>query len=121
MGSFPPAPQPLANIPVFRAAHLRAGTGGGSWRFDPGGFLLGSEPVDTIVLIEIATMLDRTVIQWDKTDIETMNLFMVDLLGLGLDAFCSGVRISRVTRRTTDRIDALSEASRTLVARRQQG
>jgi len=49
----------------------------------PGGFLLGSEPVDTIVPIENATMQDRTVIQWDKTDIETMNLFKVDLLGLG--------------------------------------
>ncbi|HUI70224.1 MAG TPA: error-prone DNA polymerase, partial [Spirochaetia bacterium] len=49
----------------------------------PGGFLLGSEPVDTIVPIENATMEGRTVIQWDKTDIETMNLFKVDLLGLG--------------------------------------
>ncbi len=49
----------------------------------PGGFLLGSEPVDTIVPIENATMEKRTVIQWDKTDIETMNLFKVDLLGLG--------------------------------------
>jgi error-prone DNA polymerase len=28
-------------------------------------------------------MENRTVIQWDKTDIETMNLFKVDLLGLG--------------------------------------
>ncbi len=49
----------------------------------PGGFLLGSEPVDTIVPIENATMPDRTVIQWDKTDIEALNLFKVDLLGLG--------------------------------------
>ncbi|HET6451433.1 MAG TPA: error-prone DNA polymerase [Spirochaetia bacterium] len=49
----------------------------------PGGFLLGSEAVDTIVPIENATMEDRTVIQWDKTDIETMGLFKVDLLGLG--------------------------------------
>jgi error-prone DNA polymerase len=49
----------------------------------PGGFLLGSQPVDTIVPIENATMENRTVIQWDKTDIETMNLFKVDLLGLG--------------------------------------
>jgi len=49
----------------------------------PGGFLLGTDPVDTIVPIENATMENRTVIQWDKTDIETMNLFKVDLLGLG--------------------------------------
>jgi hypothetical protein len=34
MTSFAPAPQPLANIPVFRAATLRRATGGGSWRFD---------------------------------------------------------------------------------------
>lgn len=49
----------------------------------PGGFLLGSEALDRIVPVENATMKDRTVIQWDKTDVETMNLFKVDLLGLG--------------------------------------
>jgi error-prone DNA polymerase len=49
----------------------------------PGGFLLGTDPVDTIVPVENATMENRTVIQWDKTDIEAMNLFKVDLLGLG--------------------------------------
>jgi error-prone DNA polymerase len=49
----------------------------------PGGFLLGSDPVSDIVPIENATMPDRTVIQWDKTDVEDMGLFKVDLLGLG--------------------------------------
>ena len=49
----------------------------------PGGFLLGGEPLDRIVPVEPAAMEDRTVIQWDKTDIETLNLFKVDLLGLG--------------------------------------
>jgi error-prone DNA polymerase len=49
----------------------------------PGGFLLGSEPVDTLVPIEPATMEDRTVIQWDKYDVENLGLFKVDLLGLG--------------------------------------
>ena len=49
----------------------------------PGGFLLGHEPVDTIVPIEPATMENRTVIQWDKQDIEDLLLFKVDLLGLG--------------------------------------
>ncbi len=49
----------------------------------PGGFLLGREPVDTIVPIEPATMEGRTVIQWDKQDVEDMGLFKVDLLGLG--------------------------------------
>ena len=49
----------------------------------PGGFLLGHEPVDTIVPIEPATMDDRTVIQWDKYSVEDLGLFKVDLLGLG--------------------------------------
>jgi error-prone DNA polymerase len=49
----------------------------------PGGFLLGHEPVHDIVPIENATMDARTVIQWDKDDIESLGLFKVDLLGLG--------------------------------------
>jgi error-prone DNA polymerase len=49
----------------------------------PGGFLLGHEPVDTIVPIEPATMEGRTVIQWDKYAVEDLGLFKVDLLGLG--------------------------------------
>jgi error-prone DNA polymerase len=49
----------------------------------PGGFLLGSEPLDRIVPVESASMEGRTVIQWDKTDVEAMSLFKVDLLGLG--------------------------------------
>ena len=49
----------------------------------PGGFLLGHEPVHDLVPIENATMPDRTVIQWDKHDLEDLGLFKVDLLGLG--------------------------------------
>ena len=49
----------------------------------PGGFLLGHEPIHDIVPIENATMPERTVIQWDKEDVEDLGLFKVDLLGLG--------------------------------------
>jgi len=49
----------------------------------PGGFLLGHEPVHDIVPIENAAMPGRTVIQWDKDDLEELALFKVDLLGLG--------------------------------------
>ncbi|MEZ4326232.1 MAG: error-prone DNA polymerase [Polyangiales bacterium] len=49
----------------------------------PGGFLLGHQPVDTLVPVEPATMPGRTVIQWDKYDVEALGLFKVDLLGLG--------------------------------------
>ncbi|MGE3164965.1 MAG: error-prone DNA polymerase [Planctomycetota bacterium] len=49
----------------------------------PGGFLLGHEPVHDLVPIENGTMANRTVIQWDKDDLEELGLFKVDLLGLG--------------------------------------
>jgi error-prone DNA polymerase len=50
----------------------------------PGGFLLGHGAVHELVPIENATMEGRTVIQWDKNDIEALELFKVDLLGLGM-------------------------------------
>ncbi len=49
----------------------------------PGGFLLGHEPVTSLVPVEPATMEKRTVIQWDKYDVDDLGLFKVDLLGLG--------------------------------------
>jgi error-prone DNA polymerase len=49
----------------------------------PGGFVLGHEPVHDLVPIENATMPERTVIQWDKNDVDDLGLFKVDLLGLG--------------------------------------
>jgi error-prone DNA polymerase len=49
----------------------------------PGGFLLGSEPVHHLVPVENGAMPGRTVIQWDKDDVEAMGLFKVDLLALG--------------------------------------
>jgi error-prone DNA polymerase len=49
----------------------------------PGGFLLGHEPVWDLVPVENGSMQDRTVIQWDKDDVEAIGLFKVDLLGLG--------------------------------------
>ena len=49
----------------------------------PGGFLLGHRPVHELVPIENASMPGRTVIQWDKEDVDQAGLFKVDLLGLG--------------------------------------
>ncbi|MCA9754387.1 MAG: error-prone DNA polymerase [Candidatus Eisenbacteria bacterium] len=49
----------------------------------PGGFLLGHEPIDRLVPIENGAMEARTVIQWDKEDLENLGLFKIDLLGLG--------------------------------------
>jgi error-prone DNA polymerase len=49
-----------------------------------GGFLITHSPTSTLVPIENAAMPDRTIIQWDKYDIEIMGLLKVDVLGLGM-------------------------------------
>jgi len=49
-----------------------------------GGFLITHSPTSTLVPIENAAMPNRTIIQWDKYDIEIMGLLKVDILGLGM-------------------------------------
>ncbi|MBL8739592.1 MAG: error-prone DNA polymerase, partial [Myxococcales bacterium] len=49
-----------------------------------GGFVLSSEPLDNVAPIEPARMENRTVIPWDKDDIDTLGFFKVDVLGLGM-------------------------------------
>ena len=49
-----------------------------------GGFVIGNAPLSTVVPVENASMPDRTIIQWDKDDLETMKLLKVDCLALGM-------------------------------------
>lgn len=49
-----------------------------------GGFVVTHEPLSDLVPIENAAMADRTIIQWDKDDIDVVGLFKVDLLALGM-------------------------------------
>lgn len=49
-----------------------------------GGFLITESPTSNLVPIENAAMPDRTIIQWDKYDIEILGLLKVDVLGLGM-------------------------------------
>ncbi len=49
-----------------------------------GGFVLTHEPLSTVVPIEPAAMDARTVIQWEKDDLDPMGLVKIDLLGLGM-------------------------------------
>ena len=49
-----------------------------------GGFVLTAEPLHTVVPIEPASMEDRTVIQWEKDDLDPVGLVKIDLLGLGI-------------------------------------
>jgi error-prone DNA polymerase len=49
-----------------------------------GGLVLTEGPLCELVPIENAAMADRTVIQWDKDDLDTLGLLKVDCLALGM-------------------------------------
>ena len=49
-----------------------------------GGFVISRNPISNLVPVENASMPDRTVIQWDKEDIEALGLLKVDILALGM-------------------------------------
>lgn len=49
-----------------------------------GGFVIANDKLSRLVPIENAAMPERTVIQWDKDDIEALGLLKVDCLGLGM-------------------------------------
>ncbi|WP_345813565.1 error-prone DNA polymerase [Paraburkholderia sp. PREW-6R] len=49
-----------------------------------GGFVIAKDNLSRLVPIENATMKDRSVIEWDKDDIDALNLLKVDVLALGM-------------------------------------
>ncbi len=49
-----------------------------------GGFVISAGPLEELVPVENAAMSDRTVVQWDKDDLNDLGLLKVDLLGLGM-------------------------------------
>jgi error-prone DNA polymerase len=49
-----------------------------------GGFVIAEQTLSTVVPVENAAMADRTIIQWEKDDLETMGMLKVDCLALGM-------------------------------------
>jgi error-prone DNA polymerase len=49
-----------------------------------GGFVISEAPLHTLVPVENAAMPDRTIIQWDKDDLDILGLLKVDVLALGM-------------------------------------
>jgi error-prone DNA polymerase len=49
-----------------------------------GGMVISREPLSRLVPIENAAMPERTVIQWDKDDLDALGLLKIDLLALGM-------------------------------------
>jgi error-prone DNA polymerase len=66
-----------------------------------GGFIIARTRLSDLVPVENAAMPDRSVIQWDKDDIEALGLLKVDVLALGmLSAIrraleCIGAKLNR--------------------------
>lgn len=71
-----------------------------------GGFVLSAKRLVNVAPIEPAAMKDRTVIPWDKDDIDALGFFKVDVLGLGmltalrkaLDLVPSSTKLSAIDR-----------------------
>jgi len=63
--------QQLAGFPRHLSQHV-------------GGFVISETPLTELVPIENASMADRTVIEWDKDDVDAMGMLKVDCLGLGM-------------------------------------
>ncbi|WP_438009206.1 DNA polymerase III subunit alpha [Sorangium sp. So ce321] len=49
-----------------------------------GGFVLSSEPLHRVAPVEPARMEGRTVIPWDKDDLDDLGFFKIDVLALGM-------------------------------------
>jgi error-prone DNA polymerase len=49
-----------------------------------GGFVISDQPLSQLVPVENAAMPKRTIIQWDKDDLESLGLLKVDVLALGM-------------------------------------
>ncbi len=49
-----------------------------------GGMVITRSPLSDVVPIENAAMADRTVIEWDKDDLDALGILKIDILGLGM-------------------------------------
>ncbi|MDE2300665.1 MAG: error-prone DNA polymerase [Burkholderiales bacterium] len=50
----------------------------------PGGFVIARDQIEQLVPVENAAMNDRSVVQWDKDDLDELRLIKVDILALGM-------------------------------------
>ena len=73
-----------------------------------GGFVLSSEPLHHVAPIEPARMADRTVIPWDKDDLDELGFFKLDVLGLGmLTAIRKSLEILHAQKGDGERFDPI--------------
>ena len=49
-----------------------------------GGFVLTADRLDELIPIQNAAMEDRTVVEWDKDDLDVLGIYKIDVLALGM-------------------------------------
>jgi len=49
-----------------------------------GGFVLTADRLDELIPIQNAAMDDRTVVEWDKDDLDALGIYKIDVLALGM-------------------------------------
>ena len=75
-----------------------------------GGFLITRSRIDEVVPVENAAMDERTVIEWDKDDLDALRLLKVDVLGLGmLSCLRRGFDLLRIHYRRTDTVRSAAQ------------
>ena len=72
-----------------------------------GGFVIAESRVSDLVPLENTAMPDRTIIQWDKEDLESLGLLKVDVLALGMLTALS--KMLKLVNRYDKGISALSD------------
>lgn len=50
----------------------------------PGGFVISHSKLSRLVPVENASMENRTIVQWDKHDLDAVGLLKIDVLALGM-------------------------------------
>ncbi len=83
----PPAPSPQGEGERMRLAIALAKELHGFPRHlsqHVGGFVITKSRLDEVVPIENAAMENRTVVEWDKDDLDALGILKIDVLGLGM-------------------------------------
>ena len=87
-----------------------------------GGFVISAGPLADLVPVENAAMADRTVIQWDKDDLESLGLMKVDVLALGmLSAIRRALEMISEQKGETFRIQDIPQEDKATYQMLQQG
>lgn len=87
-----------------------------------GGMVITRDPLVRVAPVEWATMRDRTIIQWDKDDLQDLGLIKIDLLGLGMlsllrEAFAMHRRVDPQSRLALHTIPPDDKASYEMMQR----